>query len=144
MAVGAVFATTINSSIQQTGGLSKDLQTLQKSLAEGKVSAAQAAFTQYKKDLPSVGVKKTGVEESTRNSADNTLKTDLQGLQNALSAGDISGAQDAFLKLKQDLRKTEPDKTSSRTASTPKESPENGSSGGTGVQVHGAKLDIYA
>lgn len=108
MSVGAVFAANITSSGHEGGGVSKDLQSMQKSLAIGNTAGAQQAFTQYKKDLPSIGAKKNGVEENPRNSAQNTLKADLQGLQNALAAGDISGAQDAFLKLKRDLSRSEP------------------------------------
>jgi hypothetical protein len=150
MSVGAVFATNIHSAIQERGGLSKDLQSLQKSLAEGNVSAAQQAFIQYKKELPSVGVKKNGVEESTRNNIQNTLKADMQGLQNALAAGDIPGAQDAFLKLKQDLRKAEPKEEiniETSKESTPKVNLQiHSSSAGqtrTGVDSRGANLDLY-
>jgi hypothetical protein len=152
MAVGAIFATNVTSAAHHGGGLSKDLQSLQKSLAEGDISAAQQAFTQYKQNLPSIGVKKTGVEESTRNNAEDTLRVDVRALQNALSAGDIPGAQDAFLKLKQDSRRSQPanEEKEISLADSEQTRPEQNTHPQAAAQAAGAqsngggKLNVYA
>jgi ribosomal protein S20 len=98
----------------------KDFQALQSALGSGDLSGAQQAFASLQKDLQSAG--STGrrhhhhgdsasnaTQSAQGSSSSSSQKSsqgaqDLQALQTALTSGDLSGAQQAFAALKQDLQ----------------------------------------
>ena len=101
MSVGAVFAG--GGGLSEVGGLNQQMKVLQKAIATGDTWEAQQAFTAFQKDLP--GVPQPAVVQSVSLSDPaQTMKADLQSLQNALEAGDLAGAQSAFAQFKQHLQ----------------------------------------
>ena len=97
----------------------KDFQALQSALGSGDLSGAQQAFASLQKDLQSAGStgrrhhhhgdSASNATQSAQGSSSSSQKSsqgaqDLQALQTALTSGDLSGAQQAFAALKQDLQ----------------------------------------
>ena len=101
MSVGAVFAG--GGGVSEPTGLNQQMKVLQKAIAAGDTWEAQQALAAFQKDLP--GVPQPAVVQSVSLSdPGQTMKADLQSLQNALEAGDIAGAQSAFAQFKQHLQ----------------------------------------
>jgi hypothetical protein len=111
MAISAISSSGAVQAVQPSGA-NLDAQKLQKSLAAGSSSVAQATLSQFQKQLPNFGGSKgPGVGTAPPPpDAGSTLKQDLQTLQNALAAGDLAGAQNAFSKLKEDSGEIDPPK----------------------------------
>jgi hypothetical protein len=100
----------------------KDFQALQSALGSGDMAGAQQAFAAMQKDLQGAGWtgrrhhhhgdSATSTTQAAQGSSSaSTQKSsqgaqDLQALQTALTSGDLSGAQQAFAALKQDLQAT--------------------------------------
>jgi hypothetical protein len=79
------------------------LQALQQSLAEGNLTAAQAALSTYQtlnRDLALAGGSTTP--------ANTQLATDLNALGTAIDSGDLTAAQSAFNTVQTDLSTTPP------------------------------------
>jgi hypothetical protein len=75
-------------------------QTLQQSLAQGNLSAAQSAFAAYSQLNPA----QTSSSSST--STPSQLSTDLAALGSALGSGNLSTAQSAFATVQNDMKST--------------------------------------
>ena len=125
---------------QQTGApsqLDTDLTTLGNALnsSSGDLTAAQKAFATLLQDLKAGGLHHhhhhhTGRAQNTTGSLD----TDLTTLGNALQSGDLTGAQNAFATLLQDLGKKGTQSTTA-TNSTDAQSAANGQSSATSSLV---------
>jgi len=79
------------------------LQALQQSLAEGNLTAAQAALNSYQtlnRDLALAGGSSTPTNTQ--------LATDLNALGTAIDSGDLTAAQSAFTTVQTDLSTTPP------------------------------------
>jgi hypothetical protein len=77
------------------------LKPLQSALASGDLSAAQQAFSVYKKSLQSSPVT---AATSTSGKTANTSSDDLQSLDSALQDGNLSAAKQAFNSLQRDVQ----------------------------------------
>ncbi len=118
MSVGAVFAG--GGGLSEATGLNQGMKVLQKAIATGDVWEAQQAFTAFQKDLPGVP-QPAAVQSVSLSNLAQTMRADLQSLQNAVEAGDLSGAQVAYAQFKQDLQVAQrevappPEQSSSQT-----------------------------
>ncbi len=79
-------------------GSQKAWQSLEQSLAQGNLSAAQSAFNTYSQLNPSPA------SSSGSSSAPSQLSTDMAALGSAIGAGDLSSAQSAFATVESDLK----------------------------------------
>ena len=99
--------TTIQISVQSASNQPvQDYKALQSALKSGDLSGAQTAFAALQKDLqPSsqTGQASSAAGQGTQMSQGGK---DLEALANALSSGDLSGAQQAFASLQQDMQAT--------------------------------------
>jgi hypothetical protein len=80
-------------------GSQKAWQSLEQSLAQGNLSAAQNAFNAYIQLNPAPA-------SSSSTSAPSQLSTDMAALGSALSSGNLSSAQSAFATVQNDLKTT--------------------------------------
>lgn len=76
-------------------------QSLEQSLAQGNLTAAESAFNTYSKLNPA-SASSTG----SSSSASSQLSTDMAALGSALSSGNLSSAQSAFATVQSDLKTT--------------------------------------
>jgi hypothetical protein len=75
-------------------------QSLQQSLAQGNLTAAQSAFKTYSQ------LNSAQASASDSSSAPAQLSTDMTALGSAISSGDLSMAQSAFATVQNDLKST--------------------------------------
>jgi len=117
MSIGSVgaatgFATTITNPFQQRR---QDFQALQQALAQGDLGGAQSAFSALQQLLQNAGGGAAGTGGTTATAASaaasstsSPLAADWTTLSQALTAGDLQGAQTAFAQLKTDFRASTP------------------------------------
>ena len=99
----------------------QDFESLDTALLSGDLGQAQSAFTQLSQDVQAAqGSGHARSPFAQLGQSDTKLGKDFAAVSDALSGGDITGAQKAFATLHQDLHAAR----------------QNGSSGGTG-HVHG-------
>lgn len=110
MSVGAILAVHLASFANRDGELNKPLESLQRELAVGNISAAQQALAQYTKDLAAIEGRNNRAAETTGARPGGSIGKNVQGLQNALATGDVIAAQNALRKARQSLRKALPGK----------------------------------
>jgi hypothetical protein len=87
----------------------QDLQTLQADLGSGKLDAVQKDFASFRQDALSL-FQGSNLNQTGQNLIGSTLSaaaTDLQALQTALNAGDLTNAQKAFATFQQDVQNTQ-------------------------------------
>lgn len=81
-------------------GSQKAWQSLQQSLAQGNLTAAQSAFNTYSQLNPAPA------SSSGSSSATSQLSTDMAALGSAIGSGNLSTAQSAFATVESDLKST--------------------------------------
>lgn len=82
-----------------------DVQGLAQSLKAGDLAAAQKSFAAVQQGLQSVqSAQQSNQTTGSTNSTNPTISTDIQGLSQSLSSGDLTGAQKALAALQQDLQ----------------------------------------
>jgi soluble cytochrome b562 len=84
-----------------------DLNAVGQALQSGNVSDAQEAFAKLQQDMQSIqGHHHHHINGSagTQGSGENPFATDLNAVGQALQSGDLSGAQQDFAKLQQDVQ----------------------------------------
>jgi len=90
----------------------KDMQQLSQALQSGNLSAAQKDFSTFQQDLQNLGVPSTNHLHhhhhrsvgSGDSSTQNSLIQDLNQIGQALTSGNLSGAQQAYATLQQQLQ----------------------------------------
>jgi hypothetical protein len=88
------------------GGL-QDFESLGNALQSGDLSDAQSAFSQLEQDMPGLSqLLQSGSSSSSSSTQNSPIATALQSLQSSLQSGDLSGAQQAFANLQQNLQGT--------------------------------------
>jgi hypothetical protein len=114
MTVGSISATSLSQYVLSTNDSTQQnqlLQTLQSSLSNGDLSAAQSAF-QSLQTLFQTSAAAGGSAVSSQ------LSNDLSAIGGALSAGDLSTAQSAFTALQSYLKTSSPALTNEASASS--------------------------
>lgn len=101
MSVGAVFAG--GGGFSEATGINRQTKVLQNAIATGDIWEAQQAFTAFQKDLPGVPPP-VAVQSVSLSDPEQTMKSDLQSLQNALAAGDLAEARAAFAQSEQHMQ----------------------------------------
>jgi hypothetical protein len=90
----------------EQGGL-QDFESLGNALQSGDLSDAQSAFSQLEQDMPGLSqLLQSGSSSSSSATQNSPIATALQSLQSSLQSGDLSGAQQAFSSLQQNLQGT--------------------------------------
>jgi hypothetical protein len=84
----------------------QDYTALQNALQAGDLAGAQAAFSALQKDLQTPSQTTQGTGAAGQNAGMIQGGKDPEALANALNSGDLSGAQQAFASLQQDLQST--------------------------------------
>jgi hypothetical protein len=106
MTVAALSSAGFSQYISATSNVSASQQawqSLQQSLAEGNLTAAQSAFKTYNRLNPAPAT----TSSSTSSTSDpSQLTTDMTGLGSALSSGNLSTARSAFATVQGDLKTT--------------------------------------
>ena len=117
MTVGSISAAGLSQYVlasSNSNGLQQILQTLQKSLTSGDLTAAQSAFSALQNLNQSLAT-----ASGTSASSDTQLSTDLTALGSALSSGDLPTAQSAFTSVANDLNNAaSPSQTTESNAAT--------------------------
>ena len=80
----------------------QDLKDLGNALQAGNLQDAQKAFTALQQLLPDSSTNNLA-QNGQQGNTQNPFTTDLSGVGQALQAGDLQKAQDAFAKLQQDM-----------------------------------------
>lgn len=117
MTVGSISAAGLSQYVlasSNSNGLQQILQTLQKNLTSGDLTAAQSAFSALQNLNQSLAT-----ASGTSASSDTQLSTDLTALGSALSSGDLPTAQSAFTSVANDLNNAaSPSQTTESNAAT--------------------------
>jgi ribosomal protein S20 len=108
MSVDSISQSCSSNSAIPLGGinqLKQDMQALQKALESGDLAGAQKAFAAFQQDIQNAQAKK-GTPTNTANpsAAANQAKQDLDSLQKALDAGDLSAAKTSFAAFQKDVQ----------------------------------------
>jgi hypothetical protein len=84
----------------------QDFEALSQALSAGDLAGAQSAFSALQQDLANIGQgQATPPAGQTSQTGQGSFSSALQALGQALSSGDLSGAQSAFAQLQQDIQK---------------------------------------
>ena len=120
--MSAISITAVNLAgfANQSDKFRNPLEDFQKERAAGKTPNAEAALALYSKQLGLIGVK------------NNQVPSSVQGLKNALSAGDLAAVKNLALTIRQGSAKIEPE---AAVISEPVEPPH---------EANGTLLDFYA
>jgi DNA repair exonuclease SbcCD ATPase subunit len=92
------------SAYQQANDLRRDLKGLQSALTKGDLASAQSALSQLQQDIRSSNTQSNGVRVSPDENPQATLSRDIQALQLALNAGDLTAVKAAFDRMQQDTQ----------------------------------------
>jgi cellulose 1,4-beta-cellobiosidase len=90
-------------SSSNVSGSQKAWQSLEQSLAQGNLTAAQSAFNAYIQLNPA-----QTSSSGSGSSASSQLSTDMAALGSAIGSGNLSSAQSAFATVESDLKTTPP------------------------------------
>jgi hypothetical protein len=85
------------SAYQQANDLRKDLKGLQSALTKGDLASAQSALSQLQQDIRSSNTQSNGVRVSPDDNPQAILSRDIQALQLALNAGDLTAVKAASI-----------------------------------------------
>lgn len=90
----------------QSGGQQpkNDVQGLAQSLKAGGLAATQKSFAAVQQGLQSVQSAQQSNQTTGSTNSTNPISTDIQGLSQSLSSGNLTGAQKALAALQQDLQ----------------------------------------
>lgn len=117
MTIGSISAAGLSQDVltsSNSNRLQQILQTLQKSLSSGDLTAAQSAFSTLQNLNQNLAT-----ASGTSASSDTQLSTDLTALGSALNSGDLSTAQSAFTSVTNDLKNAaSPSQTAETNAAT--------------------------
>ena len=83
----------------------KDWQALEQALNSGDLAGAQTAFAALKSDR-SQNTQTASAIQSAQTKSSDSIKAALQKLEQALSAGDLAGAKQAFSDLQAQIQQT--------------------------------------
>jgi len=125
--MSAISITAVNLAgfANQSDKFRNPLEDFQKDRMAGNIPNAQAALALYSKQLALIGVR-------NNQAPSNPIGASVQGLQNALSAGDLAAAKNLALTVRQGSAKIEPE---AAVISEPVEPPH---------EANGTLLDFYA
>jgi hypothetical protein len=115
MSVNSISAiSNANSQVAQSGQISparklkQDFDTLAQALGSNNLAGAQQAFAAFQQDLKNIpqsqGLKQSQTAQQTSQVSQPNPQDALAALNQALSSGDLTGAQNAFSTLLQDLQ----------------------------------------
>lgn len=97
--------TTSESGDSGSSAIGVDLNMLLKALDSGNLSTAQTSFSQLQQDVQAVSsTDDTGASTSSRSTNSNPLANDMSDLGDAISSGDLTGAQSILANIMQHMQ----------------------------------------
>lgn len=97
--------TTSESGDSSSNAIGVDLNMLLKALDSGNLSTAQTSFSQLQQDIQAASsTDDTGASASSRSTNSNPLANDMSDLGDAISSGDLTGAQSILANIMQHMQ----------------------------------------